>query len=71
MLEKNIDIVLLTGLSSQYDAEVRVLESSADWTDRAWIKRGFHNQYDQLTREKLEASLKALLIAPFSCVVYP
>ena len=26
-LEKDIDIVLLTGLSSQYDAEVRMLES--------------------------------------------
>ena len=30
-LEKDIDIVLLTGLSSQYDAEVRMLESSAEW----------------------------------------
>ena len=34
-LEKDIDIVLLTGLSSQYDAEVRMLESSADWPDCA------------------------------------
>ena len=39
-LEKDIDIVLLTGLSSQYDAEVRMLESAAEWPDRAWIERG-------------------------------
>ncbi|CAN0470048.1 unnamed protein product, partial [Ascophyllum nodosum] len=47
-LEKDIDIVLLTGLSSQYDAEVRMLESSAEWPDRAWIERAVYNQYDQL-----------------------
>ena len=34
-LEKDIDVVLLTGLSNQYDAEVRMLESSAKWPDRA------------------------------------
>ena len=45
MLEKDIDIVLLTGRSSQYDAEVRMLESSADWPDRAWIERAVYNQY--------------------------
>ena len=38
-IEKGIDIVLLTGLSSQYDAEVQMLESSADWSDRARIER--------------------------------
>ena len=38
-LRKDIDIVLLTELSSQYDAEVRMLESSVEWSDRAWIKR--------------------------------
>ena len=32
---EDIDIVLLSGLSSQYDAEVQMLESSADWPDRA------------------------------------
>ena len=29
-LEKDIDIVLLIGLSNQYDAEVRMLKSSAE-----------------------------------------
>ena len=53
-LEKDIDIVLLTGLSSQYDAEVRMLKSTAEWPDRAWIERAVYNQYDRLTREKLE-----------------
>ena len=38
-IEKDIDILLLSGLSSQYDAEVRVLKSSADWSDRVWIDR--------------------------------
>ena len=33
--KKDIDIALLTGLSNQYDAEVRMLESPADWPDRA------------------------------------
>ena len=59
-LEKDIDIVLLTGLSSQYDAEVRMLESSTDWPDRAWIERVVHNQYDRLTREESEAGPKSL-----------
>ena len=28
---KDIDIVILSGLTPQYDAEVRMLESSSDW----------------------------------------
>ena len=59
-LEKDIDIVLLTGLSSQYDAEVRMLESCAEWPDRAWIERMVYYQYGRLTREKSGAGLKAL-----------
>ena len=66
-LEKDIDIVPLTGLSSQYDAEVRMMESSADWPDRAWIERAVYNQYDRLTREKSAAGPKAL--ASVSCLV--
>ena len=34
---KNIDIVILSGLTPQYDAEVRKLESSSDWPTREWI----------------------------------
>ena len=68
-IEEDIDIVLLSGLSIQYDAEVRMLESSADWPDRAWIERTVFNQYDRLTREKSEAGRKTL--APISRVVSP
>ena len=60
MLEEDINIVLLTELSGQYHAEVRILDSSADWPDRAWIERAIYNQYDRLTREKSEAGPKAL-----------
>ena len=31
---KDIDIVILSGLTPQYDAEVRMLESSSDWPTR-------------------------------------
>ena len=37
-----------------------MLESSAEWPDRAWIERAVYNQYDRLTRGKLEAGPKAL-----------
>ena len=38
-IEKDTDIVLLRGLSSQYNADFRMLEISVDWSDRAWIER--------------------------------
>ena len=50
----------MTGLFSQYDTEVRTLESSADWPDGAWIECAVYNQYDRLTRENSEAGPKAL-----------
>ena len=28
---KDIDVVILSGLALQYDAEVHILESSSDW----------------------------------------
>ena len=59
-LEKDIDIVLLTGLSSQYGAEDRMLESSADSPAREWIERAVYNQYVPITRERSEAGPKAL-----------
>lgn len=34
---KDVDIVILGGLTSQYDAEVCMLESSSDWPSREWI----------------------------------
>ena len=68
-LEKDIDIILLTGLSSQYDAEVRMLESFTEWPDRAWIVRAAYNQYDRLTLGKSEAG--PITLAPVSRVVCP
>ena len=46
-----------------------MLESSADWPDRAWIGRAVYDQYDRLTREKSGAGPKAL--ASVSRVVSP
>ena len=40
---KDIDIVILSGLTLQYDAEVRMLESSSDWPTREWIERAAIN----------------------------
>ena len=34
---KDIDIVILSGLTPQSDAEVRMLESSSEWPTREWI----------------------------------
>ena len=68
-IEKDIDVVLLSGLSSQYDAEVRMLESSAHWLDLVCIERAVLYQCDRLAREKSEADLKAL--ASVSRVVSP
>ena len=45
---KDIDIVILSGLTPQYDAEVRMLESPSDWPTREWIKRGVIHPYKRL-----------------------
>ena len=68
-LEKDIDIVLLTGLSSQYDAEVLMLESSADWPDCAWIERVLCNQFDRIRREKSEVGPKHPLVVWYRLLV--
>ena len=41
---KDIDVVILSGLTPQYDAEVRMLESSSDWPTREWFERAVINQ---------------------------
>ena len=41
---KDIDIVILSGLTPQYDAEVRMLESSSDGPTREWIECAVINQ---------------------------
>ena len=60
---KDIDIVILSGLTPQYDAEVRVLESSSDWPTREWIERAVINQYKRLDSEKSPAGSSVMLSA--------
>ena len=60
---KDIDIVVLSGLTPQYDAEVRMLESSSDWPTREWIERAVINQDERLECKKSAAGSKAMLSA--------
>ena len=60
---KDIDIVILSGLTPQYDTEVRMLESSSDWLTREWIERAVINQYERLERGKSAAGSRATLPA--------
>ena len=50
---KDIEIVILSGLTPQYDAEVRMLESSSDWPTQEWIERAGINQYERLECDNL------------------
>ena len=59
---KDIDIVIpMSGLTPQYDAEVRMLESSSGWPTREWIERAVINQYERLESEKSAARSRAML----------
>ncbi|CAN0288577.1 unnamed protein product, partial [Ascophyllum nodosum] len=49
---KDIDIVVLSGLAPQYDAGVRMLESSSNWPTRESIARAMINQYERMECEK-------------------
>ena len=60
---KDIDIVILSGFTPQYDAEVRMLASSSDWPTREWIERAVINQYERLECEKSAAGSRAMLSA--------
>ena len=60
---KDINIVILSGLRPQYNAEVRMLESSSDWPTREWIERAAINQYEGLEWEKSAAGSRAILSA--------
>ena len=44
VVSKGIDILILSGLTPQYDAEVRLLESLSDWPTRDCIKRAGINR---------------------------
>ena len=63
MDQKDIGIVILSVLTPQYDAEVRLLESSSDWSTREWIKRVVINQYERLQSEIYVAVSRAVLSA--------
>ena len=58
---KDIDIVILSRLTPQYDAEVRMLESSSDWPTREWVERAMISQYERLECEKSAARSRAML----------
>ena len=60
---KDIDIVILSGLTLQYDAKVRMPESSSDWPTREWIERVVINQYERLESEKSPVGSRAMLSA--------
>ena len=60
---KDIDIVILSGLTPQYGVKVRMLESSSDWPTREWIERAVINQYEGLKSEKFSAGSRAMLSA--------
>ena len=58
-----IDILILSGLAPQYDAEVRMLESSSDWPTREWIERVVINQYQGLESEESATGSRVMLSA--------
>ena len=60
---KDIDIVILSGLTPHYDAEVRMLKSSSGWPTREWIERALINQYERLECEKSSTGSRATLSA--------
>ena len=60
---KDIDIVILSGLPPQYDAEICMLESSSDWSMREWVEHAIINQYERLECENSAAEKRAMLSA--------
>ena len=60
---KDIDIVILSRLTPQYDAKVRMIESSSDWPTREWIEHAVINQYERQESEKSAAGSRAMLSA--------
>ena len=60
---KDIDFVILNGLTPQYDAEVGMLESSSDWPTREWIDRAVINPYERLECKNSAAESRVMLSA--------
>ena len=59
----DVDIVILSGLTPQYDADVGMLENSSDWSTREWIERAVINQCERLECEKSAAGSRTMLSA--------
>lgn len=60
---KDVNMAILSRLISQYDAEVRMLESSSDRPTRGWIECAVIDQYDRFEVEKSGAGAKTLTAA--------
>ena len=60
---KDIDIIILSGLTPQYDVEVRMLESLSDWPMWERIERSVIGQYERLESEKFAGGSRAMLSA--------
>lgn len=58
---KDVHIVILSGLTFQYDDEARMLESSSDHPTREWIERAVINRYDCPQSEQSVAGSKVML----------
>ena len=59
---KHINVVILSGLASQYDGEVLMLESSSDRPTREWIGGTMINQCECLELEEPGTRAKALAL---------
>lgn len=58
---KGIDTVILSGLTPQFNAEVRMLKNSSDWPTREWVEGTVINQNERLQSEESAAGNEALL----------
>ena len=58
---KDTDLVILSGLTPQYDAEVRMIESSSAWPTREWIEHAVIKQPERLDYEKSPVEGRAVL----------
>lgn len=57
---KDVDSVIMSGLTTLYDAEAQMLESSSDWPIEEWTKRAVFNKYECLQSEQSAAGSKVM-----------
>lgn len=60
---EDIHVLILSGLTSPYDAEAQMLESVSDWPTREWIERGVINKLELLQAKELAAGAEALILS--------